>query len=691
MKGEEFLNSEWIKKAKDPTSEQHIKEKFTGWTKRISNNGIVKKAEKLFTYFTSGDISTSQKLIVMAALLYVMAPLDLIPDWFGVIGWLDDIGVATFALNYVLAASNEAEILKLKKASITGTTDIPKLEYNLSVPIEGYQLSGLSNRSEKLTEKLKKLRAVTNCLGLNENDFIVDTIEDEINASRGLNVMVVGRYSTGKSTLVNALLGKKLLPSSDVPTTKAITYLTRGEPVSVYAEMPDGETVVEFSDSDLSDIHNETIGKAVKISVLVPDFPYSNVTIIDTPGLEDTDKNVSQLTLDSVPMADALIVVLDAGYLQSKVEFDFISSLMKDDRERKLIIVINKIDKNPKEAPKLITECKRILTERGIDCSNIYCLSARNALNQTDPDFTNFQLYLKEFLEKGLKSEVLRRAEVKVDNYINTLLEACQGAISSVVTSEKEAREAREKIEKVKDAVSRTYRKQLVEINRCFGEYRNQFFVDFGSFIDSLKTSAASEINASSLEKLRNSNALAEKLKQSISKYVSEKLTEFQNNIQANIKNSELKVKAEIADLSLPLNVNVSDFSSLSSMFMPVTVAASWLFCGFFNFISIAVLAVVGREFLESAISDFLTKFSVNQVRGKLIAEVGVQLDSAKVQMQDNLNNCFDSMLSEIEKTFSAALAESLLPYTMADKVHGDSNKIKDIGEIRKELEQMLK
>ena len=31
---------------------------------------------------------------------------------------------------------------------------------------------------------------------------------------------VVGRYSTGKSTLVNALLGKNILPTSPTPTTK---------------------------------------------------------------------------------------------------------------------------------------------------------------------------------------------------------------------------------------------------------------------------------------------------------------------------------------------------------------------------------------------------------------------------------------------------------------------------------------
>ena len=165
---------------------------------------------------------------------------------------------------------------------------------------------------------------------------------------------------------------------------------------------------------------------------------------------------------------------------------------------------------------------------------------------------------------------------------------------------------------------------------------------------------------------------LGERIKQSVSKYVSEKLAEFQNNIQGNIKNSEVKLKAEIADLSLPLNVEVSDFSALSSMFMPVTVAASWLFCGFFNFLSIALLAVVGRKFFEDSISAYLQKFAINQIRSKLIEEVNTKLDSAKIQMQDKLNESFDTMLSEIEKTFSTALAESLMSFNLADKTYGD-------------------
>jgi uncharacterized membrane protein YkvA (DUF1232 family) len=56
---------------------------------------------------TAGSAAAAQRAtwkrvaIGVLALLYVLSPLDLIPDWFPVIGWLDDLGVLAWAARQV--------------------------------------------------------------------------------------------------------------------------------------------------------------------------------------------------------------------------------------------------------------------------------------------------------------------------------------------------------------------------------------------------------------------------------------------------------------------------------------------------------------------------------------------------------------------------------------------------------------
>lgn len=52
-------------------------------------------------FFRDREASLLGKLFVLATIAYVVWPIDLIPDVAPVVGWLDDLGLATVALFYL--------------------------------------------------------------------------------------------------------------------------------------------------------------------------------------------------------------------------------------------------------------------------------------------------------------------------------------------------------------------------------------------------------------------------------------------------------------------------------------------------------------------------------------------------------------------------------------------------------------
>jgi uncharacterized membrane protein YkvA (DUF1232 family) len=67
-------------------------------TKSLARVG---RARALLRYFRDREASLFGKLFVLAALVYVVSPVDLIPDAIPVVGWLDDVGVMSLAVAWM--------------------------------------------------------------------------------------------------------------------------------------------------------------------------------------------------------------------------------------------------------------------------------------------------------------------------------------------------------------------------------------------------------------------------------------------------------------------------------------------------------------------------------------------------------------------------------------------------------------
>lgn len=81
---------------------EYIADRFEEKLNRVRKN--IRFADDLlalFRYMTDPEVHWARKTIVVAALLYFILPLDSIPDFTPVAGFLDDIGVVAAAIRYL--------------------------------------------------------------------------------------------------------------------------------------------------------------------------------------------------------------------------------------------------------------------------------------------------------------------------------------------------------------------------------------------------------------------------------------------------------------------------------------------------------------------------------------------------------------------------------------------------------------
>jgi hypothetical protein len=128
-----------------------------------------------------------------------------------------------------------------------------------------------------------------------------------------LRLAVVGRVKAGKSTLVNALLGRRVAPTSEAECTRIVTHYRHGAPERGELHLRDGTVLplrlVAGSLPDELGVPLESVSHAV---VHLPEAPLRDYTLIDTPGLGTTTREHEAATREAMlqtGQADALIYV----------------------------------------------------------------------------------------------------------------------------------------------------------------------------------------------------------------------------------------------------------------------------------------------------------------------------------------------------------------------------------------------
>jgi ribosome biogenesis GTPase A len=200
------------------------------------------------------------------------------------------------------------------------------------------------------------------------------------------NLAVVGQFKRGKSSLMNAIIGRDLLPTGLLPLTSAITTLCYGPQEKVILKRAGWVMDHEITLPELAEYVTEkgnpgNIKGVIEARIELPvPFLRRGLYFVDTPGIGSGRSENTATTYSFLPEADAVIFVTSVEAPLSEAEEAFLQDVRG--YARRLFIVVNKVDllalnEYGQVLDYIRTGISRVLGEKDV---RLFPLSARLAL-----------------------------------------------------------------------------------------------------------------------------------------------------------------------------------------------------------------------------------------------------------------------------------------------------------------------
>jgi len=333
----------------------------------------------------------------------------------------------------------------------------PKQQKNQKHSVSSYQ------ELQKFQEYRKQLDTVCNKLhltlvdGSDRNVLSPNLTEEVTKVSRKLEsqcfrVAVVGEFSKGKSTLLNALLGEEIQPVRDIPCSGTVTVLKYGPQQRVICKYKDGreEEISPQQYKDKASISEEaalgSVGDAIvnsEIKEIIFEHPNlelctNGVEIIDSPGLNEQAER-TLVTEQVLKTTDAVIFLTHAQNALTEKERELLLYLKKelnpgkdDEGAKSIFVLVNFADllrreesrKQVRQRVETIVKSQNLIAAE----NRIHFISAQSALdaildgteNEYVKSFQDFTKSLEQFLTEERGAITLQQSASGMKQIIDT-------------------------------------------------------------------------------------------------------------------------------------------------------------------------------------------------------------------------------------------------------------------------------
>ncbi|MDA3046111.1 dynamin family protein [Campylobacter sp. VBCF_06 NA8] len=282
------------------------------------------------------------------------------PANFAFYGKLESLDIISDELKALLSAKSEDELANLVSGTDTGAGA------NLGANLGEYLDTSASENASENSDTNPGAGFLV-CASEFENSLFERTNAAKLNAKdANFTLSVTGVINAGKSSMLNRLLGFDILGTSNIPETANLTLLKGSDKPYAKVKFYDDEEleILGFAQEFRSKFQNQSeaiiepeklqeftsakyeISKFIKFIELgiKSDFLSDKITVVDTPGLDDSVVLREELTKNFMFSSDAIIHLMNASQSSTKKDMSFIASTLKSSKNNSLIVVLTHAD-----------------------------------------------------------------------------------------------------------------------------------------------------------------------------------------------------------------------------------------------------------------------------------------------------------------------------------------------------------
>jgi GTP-binding protein EngB required for normal cell division len=237
-----------------------------------------------------------------------------------------------------------------------------------------------------------------------------------------LSIGVLGRFKAGKSSFLNHLIGRELLPVGVIPVTAIVTDLSAGETDWAEVRFRDGTRAripVGELTQYVSEMENPDNAKGVvAVSARIPELsPFRNIRLFDTPGLESAFAHNTEASLGWAPNVDIALVAIAVDPPLSRQDITLIRRLL--DYTPRVAVLVTKFDLLSQPEQMQVLEFVKTQLARNIgEAIEVYPYSAR-------PGYEHLRAaFVRDFID-SLRAQIVEQHAAIADRKIATLVREC--------------------------------------------------------------------------------------------------------------------------------------------------------------------------------------------------------------------------------------------------------------------------